>query len=411
MRAEDMRKIILLAGLVAGGVALSVTAYANNWLLYLPAILAGSGGGTEPPVEESSGKWLLFLPAILAGSQKGTTKPVAVTGALNDTGIVTTAGSTGAEDADHGRDSDSATNSDADGHAGFSFTKLAADGSELDASAESWYCVQDNVTGLVWSPDQGGGLSWAGAGELVNNANTAQLCGKTDWRLPEVGELLGIISYDADSYTTGKTVDTTYFGDTQAGAASDTLVWYWTATAVDDNNQWGVTFQPKYTLTNGTEVKSVSLSNTLSTDALNKHPVRLVSGTVKESNFTSLEDGSTVQDNNTGLIWKRCLEGQTFSSGSCTGTETKKTWAEALALDDGTWRVPNLKELRSIVGKETYFPTPATNLYVWSSSPYAVNTLNSWVVDFKSGLLWNSISQNTTDPSVYVRLVRDAPTE
>ncbi|MGB5685682.1 MAG: hypothetical protein WBM35_07720, partial [Candidatus Electrothrix sp.] len=116
-----MKKIILMAGLVAGGVALSATAFANNWLLYLPAIIAGSGGSTEPPVTTESNKWLLFLPAILAGSQGGTEPPVVVTGALNDTGIV--GGSTGTcdasskEDCNYGRDK--TDNDSSDGHAGF----------------------------------------------------------------------------------------------------------------------------------------------------------------------------------------------------------------------------------------------------------------------------------------------------
>lgn len=371
-----MKKIILMTGMLAGGLALSATVFANSWLLYLPAILAGSQGG-------------------------GTIDPPVVTGALNDTGIITTVGDTGKEDADYGRDANSETNNDADGHAGFNFTKLAADGSELDASATSWVCVQDNITGLLWSPDQGDSVNWTGSEEVVSNANTNELCGKTDWRLPEVKELLGIISYDADSYQDGNTIDITYFDDTQVGDPADKAVWYWTATAAA-SKQWGVTFQPIY---NDTE-KSASLS-TLSTDELTVHSVRLVSGSVKTSNFTELDGGSTVQDNNTGLIWKRCLEGQTFSNGGCSATGIEKTWEQALALDDGTWRIPNIKELQSIFGEEAYFPTSEL---VWSSSPYAGNTQNSWIVDFASGLLWKSISQDTTD-SVYVRLVRDAPTE
>ncbi|CAK8714126.1 hypothetical protein GKODMF_05725 [Candidatus Electrothrix gigas] len=151
-----MKKIILLAGFVAGGVALAATAFANNWLLYLPAILSGSGGGNEPAPKKDSDQWLLFLPAILAGSQRGTEPepPVGVTGALNDTGIVE--GNSGTcvagsgEDCNYGRDTDPETNSNNDGHAGFSFVKLNSDGKALAASATSWACVQDNVTGLVW---------------------------------------------------------------------------------------------------------------------------------------------------------------------------------------------------------------------------------------------------------------------
>ncbi|MCI5126907.1 MAG: DUF1566 domain-containing protein [Candidatus Electrothrix sp. AUS3] len=410
-----MKKIILLAGFVAGGVALAATAFANNWLLYLPAIISGSGGGNEPAPNKESYNLLLFMPAILAGSQGGTEPepPVEVTGALNDTGIITSVADK--DDAKYGRDANPETsiNND-DGHAGFSFTKLNSVGNALDATAESWSCVQDNVTGLIWSSDQKESFRWTAIEGLVNKANTESLCGKTDWRLPEVGELVSIISYDADSYTAGKTVDTAYFGDTQVNPQTDGLVWYWTATAVNQDNQWGVTFQPVYTPYNSTETQQyVSLSNTLATEEVELNPVRLVSGTIAISNFTPIGDGSTVQDNNTGLIWKRCLEGQTFSNGNCSGTGTGKTWTQALALDDGTWRVPNIKELHSLVGKEEYFPTPTTTTgeYVWSSSPYAGNTQNSWLINFKDGLLWNAISQNPTESVVYVRLVRNVPSE
>ncbi|MCI5192573.1 MAG: DUF1566 domain-containing protein [Candidatus Electrothrix sp. AU1_5] len=407
-----MKKIILLAGFVAGGVALSATAFANNWLLYLPAIISGKNNNVDS--KKDSDQWLLFLPAILAGSQRGTEPepPVEVTGALNDTGIVE--GNSGTcvagsgEDCNYGRDTDPETNSNNDGHAGFSFTKLNSTGNALDATAESWSCVQDNVTGLVWSPDQGTAVNWTGTDVLVNTTNADQLCGKTNWRLPEVEEMLGIISYDVASYTVGKTIDTTYFDDTQVGTAADKAAWYWTATATD-SSQWGVTFQPIY----NSITKSVSLS-TLSTHELGKNFVRLVSGAVETSNFTPQGDGSTVLDNNTGLIWKRCLEGQVFSNGSCSGTGTSKKWAEALALDDGTWRVPNIKELHSLVGKEEYFPTPTTDEYVWSSSPYAGNTQNSqnsWVINFKDGLLLNAIPQNPEEVAVYVRLVRNVPAE
>jgi hypothetical protein len=398
-----MKKIILLAGLVAGGVAFSATAFANGWLFLL---LLGSDGNTKQPAEPN--KLLLFLPAILAGSQGG--QPPVVTGSgFNDTGIIldstgAVCGATSEEDCNYGRDK--TDNDSSDGHAGFSFTKLDSSGNPLDVSAESWSCVQDNVTGLVWSSDQGTPVLWAGTETLVISANASNLCGKTDWRLPEVRELFNIISYDADSYTAGSTVDTTYFANTQVGASTDTLVWYWTATAVGSGSQWGVTFQPVHSTTK----KSVSLSNTLSTAGdLNVHPVRLVSGTAVTSNFTEIGDGSTIQDNNTGLIWKSCLEGQDFSNGSCINDATTKTWPEALALDDGTWRVPNIKELQSIVGGNVYFPTPTIDTYVWSSSPYAGNTDNPWVINFKSGLLLNVLSQNTAGV-FYVRLVRDAPT-
>lgn len=98
-----------------------------------------------------------------------------------------------------------------------------------------------------------------------------------------------------------------------------------------------------------------------------------------------------VTDNTTGLMWKRCLEGQTFSGSStpdnylddtCSGSQAYN-WQAALnqaqtANDGGynDWRVPNLKELKSTVEycrvnpaiNTEVFPNASSSL-VWSSSP------------------------------------------
>lgn len=83
--------------------------------------------------------------------------------ALNDTGLVTFSNGTTAgqslepashpgQDASHGRDTQSEP--DFDGHAGFSFTKLDADGNPLPSNSPTWSCTLDNVTGIVWENKQ-----------------------------------------------------------------------------------------------------------------------------------------------------------------------------------------------------------------------------------------------------------------
>ena len=132
---------------------------------------------------------------------------------------------------------------------------------------------------------------------------------------------------------------------------------------------------------------------------------------------TGLEDNEdgTITDSNTGLTWKQCLEG--LSGNDCaTDAASTLSWTAALALDDGTWRLPNIKELQSIADygsnepalNTTCFPTPAgtANIYVWSSSLYAGDTENTWVINFKDGLFWNLITQSTSS-LVNVRLVCD----
>ena len=118
-----------------------------------------------------------------------------------------------------------------------------------------------------------------------------------------------------------------------------------------------------------------------------------------DSAYTNNGDG-TVTHNPTGLTWKRCLEGQTWSSsGTCTGTGTAMPWATALKLATSSsyanqtdWRLPNIKELRSLVEEcrsspsinDTIFPNSSI-ANVWSSSPKWTYPSYVWGVSFDAG--------------------------
>ena len=134
-----------------------------------------------------------------------------------------------------------------------------------------------------------------------------------------------------------------------------------------------------------------------------------------DSIYTVPGDG-TVTDTRTGLVWKQCLEGQ--SGADCgTGSATPMTWANALAHAEShnfaghsDWRLPNVKELQSLVENCRTGPSindhvfrnqPSSN--VWSGSPDAGRSNSAWSVGFYYG----SASGNgyrSNDP--YVRLVR-----
>ncbi len=110
--------------------------------------------------------------------------------------------------------------------------------------------------------------------------------------------------------------------------------------------------------------------------------------------------GEEVTDTRTGLVWKRCSEGQTLSGSSCTGTAASYTHEQALvraksantANSTTGWRLPNVKELTSLADKgcqnpsidSTAFPSTPSNWY-WSSSPYVGTSGYAWVVDFGYG--------------------------
>ncbi len=131
-----------------------------------------------------------------------------------------------------------------------------------------------------------------------------------------------------------------------------------------------------------------------------------------QSRFSYGADGAEVIDSKTGLIWRRCSVGQTWSGGTCTGTASTFTQEGALvhAQSQAGWRLPNVKELSSIVNRtkdrptidDTAFPATVSSWY-WSSSPYAYNVIAAWYVDFMVGGTGTSYRGGA---DFYVRLVR-----
>lgn len=127
----------------------------------------------------------------------------------------------------------------------------------------------------------------------------------------------------------------------------------------------------------------------------------------------------TVSDVKTGLMWKKCLEGVT-GTGCDSGTATFFTWQQALEQpqsvnDSGgfsghnDWRLPNIKELSSLIEKQcsgpainlNRFPNVPDNDKCWSSSPH-LDTLDAWFVDLSFGF-WLPAARYA---NYHVRLVR-----
>jgi hypothetical protein len=127
--------------------------------------------------------------------------------------------------------------------------------------------------------------------------------------------------------------------------------------------------------------------------------------TTPSTNFDAHENG-TVTDIKTGLMWKKCSEGLTGNNCENETTATSFTWQEALQVPEtinssggfatyNDWRLPNIKELSSIVEEQCY--SPAINLdifpaelisYPWSSSPLANEEYFSpifiWTIEFQN---------------------------
>ena len=83
--------------------------------------------------------------------------------------------------------------------------------------------------------------------------------------------------------------------------------------------------------------------------------------------YTVGANQETVLDTQTNLTWLRCSIGQTSVGDSCTGTATSLTWQGALQAAEqansvnlagyNDWRVPNIKELASLVALHCFSPS------------------------------------------------------
>jgi len=205
---------------------------------------------------------------------------------LTDTGETTCFAETGAiipcagtgQSGELGLDASSATNSALDGVAGFSYLKLSSTGKPLAASAGSWDCVHDNITGLQWenkvvdtdtghlrssahtytwystdTANNGSNAGTTGANTTCNSTlgssspcntkayaaavNAATLCGKSDWRLPTREELLSIVNYSALS----PAIDVNYFPNTRS-ISWNSKYWSSQSYAGSTNSAWFIHF-------------------------------------------------------------------------------------------------------------------------------------------------------------------------
>lgn len=226
--------------------------------------------------------------------------------------------------------------------------------------------VLDNVTLLTWqkspdtiadgSIDSQDKLTWTLAQARPAALNAARYGGYTDWRLPTIKELYSLITFtgtdvgpNADPATLVPFIDRTYFdfayGDTEAGErildaqfASSTQ--YVSTTMLGDPTLFGVNFADG-------RIKGYSLVNTVSGPGDAVFYLRCVRGAAYGGNDFVDNGDSTITDNATGLMWTQGDSNQGMNWQEALAWVQQKNAANHLGHPD--WRLPNAKELQSIV--------------------------------------------------------------
>jgi len=215
--------------------------------------------------------------------------------------------------------------------------------------------ISDKVTGLVWQADMGDKLSFD---EALQYANSSQLGGFTDWRIPTIKELYSLIQFSGSvkgEKAIYPFIDTRYFdqplGDTSAGEREiDAQIWsstkYVGKTMNKDETVFGVNFVDG-------RIKGYPQYNPRSGEA-NKMYFRLVRGNTDYGKNSFVDNGNaTITDQATQLTWQQA------DSAKGLNWQEALTYAEQSTLggyDD--WRLPNAKELQSLVD---YTRSPETS--------------------------------------------------
>jgi hypothetical protein len=229
--------------------------------------------------------------------------------------------------------------------------------------------VVDRVTGLMWQravgPDS---YAWDQAKAYCD---CLALGDHDDWRLPTRIELVSIVDFakgdpavDGDAFPSSPS---DYFWTSSLVAGSSDVAFY---LYFFDGNTHSMgkdtTYRARCVRSNGSAVGSAP-------------------------SFTLPGDG-TVVDEKTKLTWQRDVDPvvRTWSDA--------KTYCETLALAGGGFRLPNMKELQTLIDEGAADPaidaaafpgTPSESF--WASTPLAADASESWFVSFYNGIAYTSV--------------------
>ena len=265
-------------------------------------------------------------------------------------------------------------------------------------SAAAWSCVRDKVTGAMWEvktsdggprdvnrrfKNQGDGQP-GDASASVQEANAGALCGATDWRLPTRREMESLVDFSVAEG--GPMVDTAWFPHSAAAL-------HWTASSAKVNGgsstyRWAINFYNGQAIWYGGQYGEFAVQ--LVREGRELPARRWVAGV------------GEVGDRSTGLVWRRCAEGQSWTGSNCDGLPSTflsvvdaVEHAKAQALSSGkAWRLPNVKELSSLADTDQRYPAVDRDTFpgfqsgvFHTGTHWSGNQVYSWRVSFDEGVV------------------------
>lgn len=251
--------------------------------------------------------------------------------------------------------------------------------------------ITDNVTGLIWQQDPGEKMDWETA---VEGLDSFELAGFDDWRIPTIKELYSLVDFSGETGTSSDTsipyIDTDYFvftyGD-EAGEPRFIDSQILTSTIYDSTTLGGNTTVFGYNFADG-RIKGYEITKEF-------YCYHVRGNTNYGQNLFVDNSDETITDEATGLMWMQNDSGYYKAGSNSDGT---MDWQEALEWAENAtyggyddWRLPNVKELQSIVD---YTKSPYT-----TDSPaiddlfYCTPILNCFGED-DYGFYWTGTTHN-----------------
>lgn len=258
--------------------------------------------------------------------------------------------------------------------------------------------VTDTMTGLMWTQNAylpGQTKTWQQALDYVAgmNAGTNPNLGHTDWRLPNIAELLSLVDHGTISpsvlvghpFSNIKYNPGTYFSSDTALQSTTNA---WVIDFVKGYVGYGLKASNRYLWpVRSTTSGSVALPKTgQTTSYVSGDDGYLEIGTAWPTTRFLDNNNQTVSDTLTGLMWTK---NSNLSSGN---------WQQALdyvaGMNSGTnpnlghtdWRLPNIHEIRSLISLGNIFPalssghpfTGVSSSVYWSSTTYQYSLTAAW---------------------------------
>jgi len=207
--------------------------------------------------------------------------------------------------------------------------------------------VTDGVTGLTWQQSHDTEIYyWAETQTVVDNLNNEKYGGYSDWRVPTIKELYSLWN----SSTGWPSIDTKYFTISYSSEEDLSHAIFWSSdkyTGVMGNISGAPGAEPGAELAFGVNfgtghIKAYSIAEGP------MHFIRCVRGNLAYGGNLFQNNGNgTISDLATGLMWQQTDSGTGMDWEHALAYAQRQNNANYLGHND--WRLPNTKELQSLV--------------------------------------------------------------